>query len=356
MLFKDIYRNKKILVTGNTGFKGSWLTAWLLEMQADVYGISIDIPTNPSHFEKAGLGQKINHFEADICDLKQVINIISEVRPDFVFHLAAQPLVRLSVEQPICTLTTNILGSAHILEALRKVNSSCNVVMITSDKSYDNVEWVWGYRESDELGGKDPYSASKAGAEMAIKTYAHSFFRSSSSKVKVVVGRAGNVIGGGDWASDRIIPDCIRAIESKKPIHLRNPFATRPWQHVLDPLSGYLLLAACLREEPSAYGGSWNFGPPSKEVRTVSEVAERLVAQFGIGSIDSKASVEKHHEARLLQLNCDKAHQLLGWHPRWDFERTLDMTADWYKQLNAGEEAKNITRQQLCGYFPEIGG
>ena len=213
---------------------------------------------------------------------------------------------------------------------------------------------MWGYRENDRLGGHDPYSASKASAEMVFSAYARSFFF-ERPELGAASTRAGNVIGGGDWAVDRIIPDCIRSIESEKLIRLRNPSATRPWQHVLEPLSGYLLLAAQLRKEPSAYAGSWNFGPPSKEVRTVSEVAEHLVARFGRGSINSKTSVEKQHEAQLLQLNCDRANQALGWYPRWDFKRTLEMTSDWYKHVLEGAEAKEISLQQLYNYFPEIG-
>ena len=352
MLFKDIYKNKKILVTGNTGFKGSWLTAWLLELKADVYGISINIPTNPSHFGKAGLGQKINHFEADICDLEQVIKIISEVKPDFVFHLAAQPLVRLSYEQPILTITTNILGSANILEALRKVNSPCNVVMITSDKSYDNVEWVWGYRESDDLGGKDPYSASKAGAEMAIKTYAHAFFRSVSSKVKVAVGRAGNVIGGGDWASDRIIPDCIRAWSQNLCADIRNSSSTRPWQHVLEPLSGYLLLGQKLAEDANLNGEAFNFGPNPNQNHSV----EQLILEMKKHWTDSnwkKVSIEdQSHEANMLKLCCDKALHEISWRPVMSFEETVNYTIKWYMHYYQ-KPNKNIfdfTRNQIESY------
>ena len=352
--YLSTFKGRRVFITGHTGFKGSWLAFLLGEVGAEVLGYALPPVGEKNHFELLNLAQLIEHVEADIRDEKKLATTMSGFKPEFVFHLAAQALVRPSYTDPKATFETNVMGSVNLLEAVRHCESVRSLVYITSDKCYENLEWLWGYRENDRLGGHDPYSASKASAEMVFSAYVRSFFF-ERPELGAASTRAGNVIGGGDWAEDRIIPDCIRAIESKKPIHLRNPFATRPWQHVLEPLSGYLLLAACLREEPSAYGGSWNFGPPSKEVRTVSEVAERLVAQFGIGSIDSKASVEKHHEARLLQLNCDKAHQLLGWHPRWDFERTLDMTADWYKQLNAGEEAKNITRQQLCDYFPEIG-
>jgi CDP-glucose 4,6-dehydratase len=247
-----------------------------------------------------------------------------------------------------------VIGSVNLLEAVRKCESVRSLVYVTSDKCYENLEWVWGYRENDRLGGHDPYSASKASAEIVFSAYARSFFFDRSD-LGAASARAGNVIGGGDWAADRIIPDCVRAIESDKPIYLRNPSAIRPWQHVLESLSGYLLLAASLREDPLAYSGSWNFGPQSKAVRTVLEVAEHLISRFGKGSISSDVSEEKHHEAQLLQLNCERAHQLLGWYPRWDFERTLDMTSGWYEQLHAGAEAKSVTRQQLYDYFPEMG-
>jgi len=297
----------------------------------------------------------IGHVEADIKDEEKLTAAMTGFQPEFVFHLAAQALVRPSYTDPKTTFETNVMGSVNLLEAVRHCESVRSLVYITSDKCYENREWLWGYRENDQLGGHDPYSASKASAEMVFSAYVRSFFF-DRPELGLASTRAGNVIGGGDWAVDRIIPDCIRSIESEKLISLRNPSATRPWQHVLEPLSGYLSLAAQLRKEPSAYGGSWNFGPSSKEMRTVLEVVEHLVTRLGQGSINSEASAEKYHEARLLRLNCDKAHQILGWHPRWDFERTLDMTADWYKQLHAGAEAKSITRQQLCDYFPEIGG
>ena len=349
------FKGRRVFITGHTGFKGTWLAFLLNEVGAEVLGYALPPVGNKNHFELLGLAQIIRHIEADIRDEAKLTAVMKEFRPEFVFHLAAQALVRPSYSDPKITFETNVMGSVNLLEAVRKCESVRSLVYITSDKCYENLEWLWGYRENDPLGGHDPYSASKASAEMVFSAYARSFFF-KRPELGAASTRAGNVIGGGDWAVDRIIPDCVRAIELGKPISLRNPSATRPWQHVLEPISGYLLLAASLREEPSAYAGSWNFGPPSKEVRTVLEVAEHLVARFGSGSIDRKASDDKHHEARLLQLNCDKAHQILGWHPRWDFERTLDMTADWYKQLYAGAEARSITWQQLCDYFPEIGG
>ena len=347
------FKGRRVFITGHTGFKGSWLAFLLNEVGAEVLGYALPPVGSKNHFELLGLAKMIGHVEADIRDEEKLTTTMTGFQPEYVFHLAAQALVRPSYSDPKTTFETNVMGSVNLLEAVRHCESVRSLVYITSDKCYENLEWLWGYRENDQLGGHDPYSASKASAEMVFSAYARSFFF-ERLELGVASTRAGNVIGGGDWAVDRIIPDCIRAIESEKPVHLRNPSATRPWQHVLEPLSGYLLLAAQLRKEPLAYGGSWNFGPSSKEVRTVLEVAEHLVARLGRGRINSEASAEKHHEARLLQLNCDKAHQVLEWYPRWDFERTLDMTAEWYKQIHAGAEAKSVTRQQLYDYFPEI--
>jgi CDP-glucose 4,6-dehydratase len=347
------FKGRRVFITGHTGFKGAWLAFLLKEVGAEVLGYALPPVGEKNHFELLGLAQMIGHVEADIRDAEKLTAAMSEFQPEFVFHLAAQALVRHSYSDPKTTFETNVMGSVNLLEAVRKCESVRSLVYITSDKCYENLEWLWGYRENDRLGGHDPYSASKASAEIVFSAYARSFFF-DRPELGAASARAGNVIGGGDWAVDRIIPDCIRAIESEKPIHLRSPLATRPWQHVLEPISGYLLLAACLRKEPSAYAGSWNFGPSSKEVRTVLEVAEHLVARFERGSITSEASVDKHHEAQLLQLNCDRAHQVLRWYPRWDFERTLNVTADWYKQVHAGAEAQDVTRQQLYDYFREI--
>ena len=352
--YLSTFKGRRVFITGHTGFKGSWLALLLKEVGAEVLGYSLPPVGEKSHFELLGLAQMIRHVEADIRDAEKLNATMSEFKPEFVFHLAAQALVRSSYSDPRVTFETNIMGSVNLLEAVRKCESVRSLVYITSDKCYENLEWLWGYRENDRLGGHDPYSASKSSAEMVFSAYARSFFFERSD-LGAASTRAGNVIGGGDWALDRIIPDCIRAIESEKPVHLRNPSATRPWQHVLEPLSGYLLLAAQLRKIPSTYVGSWNFGPSSKEARTVLEVAEYLVAHFGKGGINREASKEKHHEARLLQLNCDKAHQVLGWYPRWDFERTLNMTSDWYKQIHAGAKAEDVTLQQIYDYFPEIG-
>ncbi|MBI5141412.1 MAG: CDP-glucose 4,6-dehydratase [Nitrospirae bacterium] len=349
----DSFSGKKILVTGHTGFKGSWLAFLLHEAGAEVMGFALPPSTEVNHFDLLELGGKIQNVAGDIRDASLISTILHEFQPDYVFHLAAQALVRASYEDAVTTFSTNVVGSVNLLDAVRKCESVRSLVYITSDKCYENVEWIWGYRENDQLGGRDPYSASKAAAEIAFSSYARSFF-DQRPLLGAASTRAGNVIGGGDWAVDRIIPDCIRAIEAGEPVRLRNPYATRPWQHVLEPLSGYLLLAARLYENPKQWGGAWNFGPSTSEVRTVKNVAEAIVSYIGRGRVEVVESQTQVHEARLLQLNCDKAHQLLGWHPRWHVDKTLEATALWYKTVMDGGNAEAITRSQIHDYFPEL--
>lgn len=350
---ENFFAGKKIFITGHTGFKGSWLAFLLNEMGANVMGFALPPATAVNNFDLLGLDKKIKHVVGDIRDASLLANTLNEFQPEFVFHLAAQALVRPSYDDPAATFSTNVMGSVNLLDAVRQCKSVRSLVYITSDKCYENVEWIWGYRENDQLGGRDPYSASKAAAEIVFSSYARSFFEQSPS-LGVATTRAGNVIGGGDWAVDRIIPDCIRAIEAGDPIHLRNPGATRPWQHVLEPLAGYLLLAVRLYEDPKRYGGSWNFGPSTHEVRTVQNVAEVIIGHLGKGCIEIVESKIQVHEARLLQLNCDKAHQLLGWYPRWHAEQTLEATALWYKTIMSGGSAEQITRTQIQAFFPEV--
>lgn len=350
---KKSFKNKKILITGHTGFKGSWLTFLLNEIGADVMGFSLPPATTINHFDLLGLNKKIKHVIGDIRETSILADTMNEFQPEFVFHLAAQALVRPSYDDPGTTFSTNVIGSVNLLDAIRRCDSVRSLVYITSDKCYENNEWIWGYRENDQLGGHDPYSASKAAAEIVFSSYARSFFEKRPS-LGAATTRAGNVIGGGDWAVDRIVPDCIRAIEADKPIRLRNPGATRPWQHVLEPLSGYLLLSARLYDEPKRWGGAWNFGPPSSEVRTVKNVAEEIISHLGKGYIEIVETQTQVHEASLLQLNCDKAHQLLGWYPRWHVEKTLKATALWYKTVMDGGSAEQITRAQIHDYFPEL--
>ena len=340
------------MITGHTGFKGSWLAFLLHEVGAEVTGYALPPEYAGSHFERLGLAKKVRHVEGDVRDGAKLTAAMRDFAPEFVFHLAAQALVRRSYADPRDTFETNVIGSVNLLEAVRACESVKSLVYITSDKAYENVEWLWGYRENDRLGGHDPYSASKAAAEIVFSSYARSFF-AQRADFGAASTRAGNVIGGGDWAADRIVPDCIRAIQSGMPIALRNPAATRPWQHVLEPLSGYLLLGTRLRVRPDDYAGAWNFGPAAGATRTVRDVAERIVAHLGRGRIELDGATAGPHEARLLQLNCDKAHQMLGWQPRWEFEATLRATALWYKRVLEGEEASDVTRDQLQEYFAE---
>lgn len=347
----ESFSGKRVLVTGHTGFKGTWLTFLLKELGADVTGFALPPGPGRNHFDLLGLQGRIEHVIGDIRDKSALIGAFRSFQPEYVFHLAAQALVIKSYDDPVLTFETNVMGSVHLLDAVRQSESVRALVFITSDKCYENVEWVWSYRENDRLGGHDPYSASKAAAEVVFSAYARSFF-SSQPKLGAATTRAGNVIGGGDWAIDRIVPDCIRAIEADSPIRLRNPQATRPWQHVLEPLSGYLLLAARLRQEPDKFAGSWNFGPSTDEGRTVMQVAGSIVQHLGRGRIEVTES--QQHEATLLQLNCDKAQRLLGWRPRWHIEKTLAATASWYKTVLEGGDAETITRSQLKEYFPEL--
>ena len=351
--FFAAYRGRKVMVTGHTGFKGSWLAFLLLEVGAEVLGYALPPAYPESHFEKLRLAQSICHIEGDVRDASKLAAVMREFEPEFVFHLAAQALVRASYADPKATFDVNVGGSVNLLEAVRACASVRSLVYITSDKAYENVEWLWGYRENDRLGGHDPYSASKAAAEIVFSSYASSFF-AQRPELGAASTRAGNVIGGGDWATDRIVPDCVRALKVGRPILLRNPGATRPWQHVLEPISGYLLLGARLHSAPADFGGAWNFGPAAGDVRTVRDVAERILKQFGKGSIEVERAAGVHHEARLLQLNCDKALQLLGWRPRWDFVKTVDATAHWYREVLADADAAAVTRRQLGEYFPQL--
>lgn len=353
-ILQNAYRNKKVLITGNTGFKGTWLTVCLLELGAEVYGISNGIPTNPSHFESARLNEHIHYFDADIRDAELVNKIFQQVQPDFVFHLAAQALVRCSYKEPLRTLNTNIMGTAHILEALRKLEHPCNAVIITSDKCYDNVEWAWGYRENDPLGGNDPYSASKGAAELVIRTYSNSYFANQNSPVKIVSARAGNVIGGGDWAEDRIVPDCMRAWSKKKEVEIRNPGATRPWQHVLEPLSGYLSLGAHLIANSGLNGESFNFGPPADQNYSVGELIEAMEQHWNnILWKDVSEIGGQVYESGLLKLCCDKALHMLNWKSTLNFEETVKLTVDWYKKYYEDPDGDilTLTQRQIKQYI-----
>jgi CDP-glucose 4,6-dehydratase len=346
----SLFRGKRILVTGDTGFKGSWLCLWLHELGAEVAGYALPPERDNDHFQQLGLDGMIRHVTGDIRDAGSLTRLCREFQPEFLFHLAAQSLVRTSYEDPKATFDTNVAGSVNVLEAVRATPSLRSVIYVTSDKCYRNREWLWGYRENDELGGHDPYSASKAAAEVVFSSYVDSFF-SKCVGLGAASVRAGNVIGGGDWAQDRIIPDCIRALLDRQPVKVRNPVATRPWQHVLEPLSGYLLTAAKLYHQPKEFSGAWNFGPPDDSIRTVRELAEKVVACWGDGTVQVAPETDAPHEATLLHLNCDKAHHLLRWSPRWDFARAVSETVDWYRSASAGEPVRELSRRQIHEYM-----
>lgn len=332
MTHQNAFHNKTVLITGHTGFKGAWLTTWLKQLGAKIVGIALDPPSVPSHFAVAHLSDGMTDLRIDIRERAAVEDAIASAAPDFVFHLAAQALVRHSYDDPIETWQTNVLGTLHVLESLRKLDKPCAAVIITSDKCYDNVEWVWGYRETDAMGGPDPYSASKGAAELAIRSYIKSYFPKATSKVRIAAARAGNVIGGGDWATNRIVPDCVKAWSLSNAVELRNPYSTRPWQHVLEPLSGYLCLALALSQRPEIHGEPFNFGPPAQQNHSVLELVQHMALHWDkVRWHDVSQSAAWPYEAGLLKLNCDKALHYLRWHAVMGFEDTVGMTAEWYR-------------------------
>jgi CDP-glucose 4,6-dehydratase len=402
--FSGLYRGKSVFVTGHTGFKGAWLAEWLLCLGARVHGFALVPSTQPAIFEQLGLASRLHHEIGDIRDPVAVKQSILAAQPDFVFHLAAQPLVRRSYEQPVETYATNVMGTINVLQALRELRKPCPAVMVTTDKCYENREWVYGYREEDPLGGHDPYSSSKAAAEIAIGAWRRSFFQ--NHPVKIASARAGNVIGGGDWAQDRILPDCIRSLQTSQPIAVRNPKATRPWQHVLEPLSGYLWLAALLYDQRSETRGQksevrsqrsevgdqrseisdpkpapssilrppssvlcplpsvlcppssvlcpldspFNFGPSHESNRTVEELVAEVLKHWP-GQWEDQSDPKAPHEAGLLQLSTDKAHALLRWSPVWSFSTAIEQTVNWYREARkAPEQAPDLTRRQIQRY------
>jgi CDP-glucose 4,6-dehydratase len=329
----DYYSNKKIVITGNTGFKGSWLSLWLLELGAKVYGYSNLIPTEPSLFKSLGIENKINQTYGDIRDYDKFKSTIEKIKPDFIFHLAAQPIVSASFRNPVETISTNVIGTMNVLETLRFIDYMCITIIITSDKCYDNVEWVWGYKETDSLGGKDIYSGSKGAAEILFKSYYYSFFKSSNEKIRIASARAGNVIGGGDWAMNRIVPDAMRAWSDGKIVEIRSPNATRPWQHVFEPLSGYLNLGIELILSPEMNGQSFNFGPRIDYNHSVSKLLEDLSVYWHFVDREKAYKIVDNipfQEAELLKLNCDKALFYLKWSASLDYKELLSFTGDWY--------------------------
>jgi len=345
-----LFEGRRCLVTGHTGFKGSWLSLWLHSLKAKVTGYALAPPTTPNLFTLASLAELVEDRRADILSFETLKETIKQTQPEVVFHLAAQPIVRRSYAEPKYTFDVNVGGTVNLLEALRDCESVRAVVVITTDKCYENREWEHAYRETDRLGGRDPYSASKAAAEIAASAYARSFFRDSG--VNLVTARAGNVIGGGDWAQDRIVPDAVRALLDGEKVPVRHPKAVRPWQHVLEPLFGYLLLGACLLEGSADISGAWNFGPPPTGCRTVKELVEEFLSEYHGGSWENLSAGQDNepHEARFLTLAWDKAYRSLGWYPRWDFQRTVQNTAGWYRDWAKGIDPRQLCLEQINAY------
>ncbi|MCA9401673.1 MAG: CDP-glucose 4,6-dehydratase [Candidatus Omnitrophica bacterium] len=350
-MFNNFYKNKRVLVTGHSGFKGSWLCYWLTELGADVAGLSAYVPTDPSHFEAIGLKNLVQDFSLDIREYGSVEKVFKAFEPEVVFHLAAQPIVRTAYESPKDTFDTNAGGTVNICEALRHSPKTIAAVLITSDKCYDNVEWDWGYRENDRLGGDDPYSASKACAENVIRAYIRSYF-STGGTVNVASTRAGNVIGGGDWAKDRIVPDCMKAWGKGEKVMIRNPLATRPWQHVLDPLSGYLWLGVKLYEgQEDVCGEAFNFGPQSEVIQPVEELVEAIKRYWPNVRWEHQSEEKPHKESGLLKLTCDKALRRLKWQALLNFDQTVQFTAEWYRAFYDGQrEMEEVTQKQIQAY------
>ncbi|MEI6380807.1 MAG: CDP-glucose 4,6-dehydratase [Cyanobacteriota bacterium ELA615] len=350
-MVNSFWQGKKVLVTGHTGFKGSWLSLWLLNLGAQVKGLSLEPNTNPSLFEQLNLAQELDHVIGDIRDLELIQATVTSWQPDLIFHLAAQPLVRLSYTESVETWNTNVMGTIHILESLKTLSNPCALVSITTDKCYENREWVYGYRENDPLGGHDPYSSSKAGAELAISSWRSSFFNKSDNPIAIASARAGNVIGGGDWAQDRILPDAMRSLTKAESIPVRNPRSTRPWQHVLEPLSGYLTLAERIYQtlgsnEPQQLQSAFNFGPALDSNRTVKELVEAILEHWSGSWIDC-SDPNAPHEAKLLNLITDKAFHLLNWQPVWNFSQTVEKTVNWYKQASTIADKDHSAFRQL---------
>lgn len=343
------WRGRRVLVTGHTGFKGSWLSLWLHAMGAEVSGLALAPPTDPSLFDAARIAKLVDHEEGDIRDYATVHATMARVRPEVVFHLAAQPLVRLSYEQPVQTYATNVMGTVHVMEAARQVGGVGALVCITTDKCYENREWVWPYRETDPMGGYDPYSSSKGAAELAIAAYRRSYFPAEGGTLLASV-RAGNVIGGGDWALDRLVPDLVRAFEAGEAPVIRSPDAVRPWQHVLEALGGYLLIAERLIAGEAAFADAWNFGPSDDDARPVGWIVDTMRAAWGGTHEASPHHGPVPHEAGLLRLDCSKARAALGWRPALTLDTALDWIVDWHKQAGAGADPRDLTLGQIAAY------
>jgi CDP-glucose 4,6-dehydratase len=353
-ILAKVFRGKNVLVTGHTGFKGSWLCIWLIMLGAKVIGYALDPAKREDNFVVTGLKDKMRDIRADVRDLMALQKTFAEVRPEFVFHLAAQPLVRYSYENPVGTYATNVMGTLNVLECIRHSDVTRVGVMVTTDKCYENKEQIWGYRENDALGGYDPYSASKGCAEILTASYRNSYMNSkeySRHGKSIATARAGNVIGGGDWALDRIMPDVIRALNEERPVEVRNPGATRPWQHVLEPLGGYLSLAAKMYDHGEDYSGAWNFGPDFDSVCPVKTVVEAVIDAWGSGTWCSVGQENSLHEAGLLSLDCTKAKTLLGWKPKLKLKDAIAYTVEWYQST---EDKYELCENQIERYESEL--
>ncbi|MDA9657047.1 CDP-glucose 4,6-dehydratase [Flavobacteriaceae bacterium] len=352
--FDNFFQNKKVLVTGHTGFKGSWLCIMLNKMGADVYGYALEPPTNPSLFKTAKIDELLTSYTGDIRDYKKLSDVVKTVQPELVIHMAAQPLVRESYINPIETYEVNVMGTVSMLEACRNVSSIKAIINVTTDKCYENKEWYWGYRENEAMGGYDPYSSSKGCSELVTASLRNSFYNLKDFEnhgVTIASVRAGNVIGGGDWASDRLIPDFIRAISKGQKIMIRNPFAVRPWQHVLEPLTGYLLLAKKMIEKGPEYSGAWNFGSNDSDIQNVEWITKTICEIWGTGATYSTDVNPQPYEANYLKLDCSKAKSELGWEPSWNINQTLKSIVDWNKAFIKGEDMRSVIENQTDSYF-----
>lgn len=342
----DFWKGKRVFLTGHTGFKGSWLSLWLSSMGASVKGYALEPDTNPAMFSVTKLDTLIDSESGDIRNLEALTKSMKEFNPDILIHMAAQPLVRLSYLQPVETYSTNVMGTVHVLEASRKCPNLRAIVSVTTDKVYENQEWVWGYRENEPMGGYDPYSSSKGCAELVTAAYRRSFF-SSPDAPALASARAGNVIGGGDWSIDRLIPDAIKAFEKGEPVIIRNPLATRPWQHVLEPLSGYLMLAESLYQEGKQFAEAWNFGPEDKDCKSVEWILNRMVSEWGGDASWKLDENPQPHEARFLKLDCSKAKAGLNWYPKWEIEEVIHKIFSWQTHFNAGGNMQEYTLKEI---------
>lgn len=350
----DFWKGKRVFLTGHTGFKGGWLSVWLSSMGAKVTGYALAPNTNPSFFDAVGVQSFLEHSHiADIRDLATLKKVMERATPDVLIHMAAQPLVRHSYDSPVETFETNVMGTVNVLEAARVIGTVKAIVVVTTDKCYENQEWAWGYRENEPLGGADPYSSSKACAELVTSAYRQSFFSGNAASSSAALGsaRAGNVIGGGDWSVDRLIPDALAAFEAGKPLVLRNPLATRPWQHVLEPLSGYLMLAQALFDAGKPFASAWNFGPGDEGNRTVEQVIHILSSAWGSKTGWQQDPSVQPHEAQLLKLDCSKAHQLLQWTPQWKLGQSIEKIVQWHQAFKAGKDMKATSLEQINSYL-----